>query len=508
MSSGLSSGVATSPRAVRVGLLLAALSGTALVAFATARWGPAVNELALHHFTAAEGLRDGTGMTLSRGQPFVMWPPLMPVLLAIAHSCGLAYPTAGLVFNLAAHTTTLYIGALLLWRLFGSAGLAFACMAMLLASPELLRSAGTLQTEPLFFALVLTGLCLCVRYLERPTLGRLTALTIVSMLACLQRYTGVALVLSVFLVMLGYPRAQPFRTRGLRAAVYSAVAMLPLVAWMLRNRRVNQTWGVIPEPAHISLFDNARATARALARFLTLDTATDEPLRAFDVVTGLVALALVSFVVARLVRSRTASERLPYVLYLVFPPVYLAVLVGVSSYVALDPIGNRYVIPVYPFLWGALLLGFREVHRRLAGAPRAMSWSVHAALATLFAAHLALAVDRMQMLVSTARDEGIGGLTTRTWQRSPIVEWLRANPIEGEIYSNVPEVVIFATGHRASFVTPESLARDIESARIGAHIVWLERSPRPTPFPELPASARALASVARLDGARVYEVQR
>lgn len=509
-------GVPASARAVRVALFVAALAGTGLVAFATARWGPAVNELALHHFTAAEGLRDGTGMTLSRGQPFVMWPPLLPVLLAIAHSLGLDYPTAGLALNLVAHTITLYLGAWLVWRLFGSAAVAFACMAMLLASPELLRSAGTLQTEPLFFALVLCGLYFLVRYLEQPTLGRWAAMTIVALLACLQRYTGVALVISVFLVMLRYPREQIVRTRAWRAALYSAIAMLPLVLWMLRNRRVNQTWGIIPEAAHVSVLDNALATARALARFLTLDTATNEPLRAFDVVTGLVALGLVLLVLVRLMRpesrvhpvsSTRESERRALIVYLVFPPVYLAVLVGVSSYVAIDPIGNRYVIPVYPFLWGTLLLGFREVHARLVSAPRAMSWSLHAALVMLFAAHFALAVDRTQMLVQLARDEGIGGLTTRTWQRSPIVEWLRANPMEGAIYSNVPEIVIFATGRRASFVTPESLAHDIEAAPSGAHLVWLERFPHPTPFPELPASA-PLASVARLDGARVYEVQR
>jgi hypothetical protein len=431
----------------------------------------------------------------------------MPVLLAICHSLGLAYPTAGLLFNLAAHTATLYLAPMLLWRLFGSVGIAAACQLMLLASPELLHSAGTLQTEPLFFALVLSGLYALVLYLERPTLKRLVLMTIAAVLACLQRYTGVALVISVAIVMLAYPRAQPARTRILRTAAYSALGIFPLALWMLRNRSVNRTWGVIPAPAQLGFSDNLRATGRALARYLTLAAGIeDDPLRTFDVLTGVAALGLAVLVVAALVRARSESERESLAVYLAFPPVYLAVLLGFTSYVALDPIGNRYVIPLYPFLWGTLLLGFRELSRRLASAPRALRRAVQTAVVALFAAHVLLAAERTRVFVEQAREEGIGGFTTRYWQRQPIVEWMRANPLEGEIYSNLPELVICVTGHRATFVTPESLERSLSDAPAGAHVVWMERAPRPMPFPALSETARPLARVAHVDGAIVYEV--
>lgn len=503
----MSSQVASSPRAAFGVLFVGALVGTGLVAYTTGVWGPAVNELALHHFTAAEGLRAGTGLTLSRGEPFVMWPPLMPVMLAIARSLGLEYTTAGLLFNLVAHTATLCLSALLLWRLFGSLRLAVACQAMLFVSPELLRSAATLQTEPIFFALVLAGLYLLVRYLECPTWGRLSVLTLVTLLACLQRYTGVALVVGIALVMLCYPGGMPLKKRLLRAGFSSAIALLPLALWMVRNHFVNRTWGVIPAPAQLSLVENLRSTGRVLARFLTLDTATDEPMGIFEVLSGLVALGLFMAVCARLIRAKSESERRPWAVYLVFPPVYLAVLLFFTSVVALDPIGNRYIVPVYPFLWGALLLGFREVHLGLAAAPIWFGWAVRTFILALFAAHLLLAADRTRMLVVQAREEGIGGFTTRAWRGSPLVGWLRANPPQGALYSNLPEIVIFAVGSRATYVQPDTLERALEQAPAGAHVIWVERLPRHVPFPQLSPGARRVVLVVRFDTAVVYRVE-
>jgi hypothetical protein len=483
--------------------LAAALLGAALVAYCTAPWGPAVNEVGLHNFAAAEGLRSGTPMTLSRGEPYVMWPPLMPLLLAAGRSLGFSYSTVGLALNLAAHATTLFLGAFLLMRLFGSIAAAAGTQLMLLVSPELLRSASTLQTESVFIALVLAGLVASALYLEHPSTPRLAAVTLAVMLACLQRYLGVALALGVFLVLLRFPSSLPRAKRILRACAFGALSVGPIVLWMLRNRIVGKSWVQIEDPSRLGVLENARATIGTLAQYITLD-----PLRAGpSLALAVAAIALLAFVVARARAAPSERERWCSRLYLSFPLLYPIVLVAATSWVNLDPIGNRYVIPMYPFVWGLLLLGFVEMRARLDTAPRSLKIVATTAVAALLLVHVVLAIDRTRAFVEHAREDGPGGFATRVWQRSSLVEWLRANPIEGQIYTNLPEVVLFAAGRRATFVEPDSLQHDLEPAEVGAHVVWVERLPRRVPFPELPPGARRLACVAQLDVGSVYVVE-
>jgi 4-amino-4-deoxy-L-arabinose transferase-like glycosyltransferase len=491
-------------RAVLAWLALGALAGVALLVYTTAPWGPGVNETALHNFAAAEGLRAGTTMTLSRGEPYVLWPPLAPVLFALGRSLGLAYPTVGLTINLAAYGATLFLGALLLLRLFHSPALAVASQVMLLASPELLRSASTLQTEPLFYALVLACLCAFASYLEQPTRGRFAAVAALALLACLQRYVGVALVAGVGLLMLFHPVALPRRVRWIRAAAFGVISVGPLALWLIRNARLGETQ--IDDPAQRGILPNASATLATLVRFITLDALPRGPAIVFAGISAIVALVLVAFVISRWARDRTGRERLATSVYASFPLAYAAVIIVSASRVNIDPIHNRYVMPMYPFVWGILLLGFAELAARLRGVRGWTSNALRVAVAAWFAAHLALAVHGMHAFVARAREEGVGGFSTRAWQRSPLVEWLRAHPSDAEMYSNVPEIVLFAIGRRAVFVEADSISRILDRAPSGALVVWVTQLPRAVPLPDAVVDAPRLHSVAQLADGAVYRV--
>jgi 4-amino-4-deoxy-L-arabinose transferase-like glycosyltransferase len=494
-----------SSRAVVAWLALGALAGAALLAYTTATWGPGINETALHNFAAAEGLRSGTAMTMSRGEPYVLWPPLAPVLFALGRSLGVSYPTVGLAINLAAYAATLFLGALLLLRLFHSQALAVASQVMLLASPELLHSASTLQTEPLFYALVLACLCSFASYLEQPTRGRFAAVAALALLACLQRYVGVALVASVGLLMLFHPVALPRRVRWIRAAAFGAICAGPLALWLIRNARLGVTQ--IDDPAQRGVLPNTSATLATLLRFITLDATPHGPSIVFAVISAVVALVLVVLAFARWAPDRTGRERLATSVYASFPLAYAVVIIVSASRVNIDPINNRYVMPMYPFVWGILLVGFAELAARLRAVPGWMSTASRVAVAAWFAAHLALAAQGMHELVARAREEGVGGFATRAWQRSPLVGWLRAHPSDAEVYSNVPEIVLFAVGRRAVFVEPDSISRRLDRAPSGALVVWATQLPRTVPMPDAFADAPRLHSVAQLADGAVYRVE-
>lgn len=490
-------------RTVETGLFAGALLGALILAYTTGQFGIGISSTAFHHFTAAEGLLAGEGMTLSRGEPFMMWPPLMSVLLALGKGMGFEYPTVGLFLNLAAYAATLFLGPLLLLRLFGSAWIAAASLLVLLVSPELFKIWLPLHTDPLFIALVLAALCAFALYLERPTRRRLAWVTAAATLACLQRYPGIALAVALAFLLLLYPETLTRRTRLLRAAGFCAIALLPLAAWMLRNRIIQGSWGTLGVQSDRGPAENVTATAGVLAHFLAPGIPVGSPRGISNLA---VALLLAGLLLWRFLRERGDGQRRALIVYFAFPAAYLAVLIAATSGVRLDPITSRYVAPLYPFLWGAVLLGFAEGFRRRAFVPAWLRFPALAAVLALFGAHVVSAAAETSRLVVRSREKGTSGYEAR-WADSPLLGWLRANQLSGRIYSNAPEFFIFATGRRAIFVTPESL-RDLALDESGdAHVVWVDFPRAAPPLPDLSDRGRRFASVVRLEDGAVYRVE-
>jgi hypothetical protein len=485
-------------RAAELGLLAGALLGALVLAYATAPFGLGISSTAFHHFTAAEGLRTGEGMTLSRGEPFTMWPPLMAVLLALGRSTGLAYPTVGLLINIAAYAATLFLGPMLLLRLFGSAPIAAASFLVLLVSPELFALELPLHTDPLFIALVLLALFAFALYLERPTPLRLAWVTAAATVTCLQRYPGIALALALAFLLLLYPETLTLRTRFLRAAVLGATALLPLAAWMVRNRIVQGSWGALGVPAGRSPGENSIATLSVLARFLTPNLAAPSPRWIANLA---VALLLMGLWLWRLLREpgphEEKGQRRASIVYFAFPAAYVALLLAATSGATLDPISNRYVAPMYPFLWGAVLLGFAEGFRRGVVLPAWLRFPALAAVLALFCAHVVTAAAETCRLVVQSREKGTVGYET-LWAGSPLLEWLRANPLPGKVYSNLPEFYIFATGRRATYVTAETLPVLASNEPGEGHVVWVDFPRGAPPLPDLSDRGRRFACVVRL----------
>ena len=435
----------------------------ALIYYPTAPWGAGVGQYALHNFHAAEDLRAGETMRLSRGgEPFTTWPPLLPALLALGRSLGLAYPSVGLLINLVATFVTLYLGARLLQRWFGPTWLALTWLALMLLSPDLRSNAALVGSDPLFGALLVAGLYALLVYLEKP--GRsLWVAALLIMLACLQRYIGVALAAAGCALLLCLPRELPLRVRARRALGFGLVAVLPVAAWLLRNRLLAHPLVEDWDATQRGLLDNARASWSSLRLLVGPDSA--DALRP-GVLTALIALATCALVAARLVRRREP----PLVACVAFCGCYTLFLIGVTTFLHTDPIGVRFLLPVYPLFVALMLIGAREVWTLLGRFPILLRGLASAPFALLIALHAFAAQDRSRTWIAQAREQGLLGLSTPAWERSELVIWLREHPLEGEIHSNLPELFLQVAGHRAHLLQESGPAGLPE----GAWIVWVD----------------------------------
>ena len=233
----------------RVTALLAAIGGLAavLVLLRVSEWGGAAagGRDSVLYVTAARNLLDGNGLTTG-GVPYQGLAPLFPLALAGAgllfgpDPLGSAGWLNAAAFGLTAFATAAWVrsrtrsGFLAVW-----AGLACAF------SVPLARIVSPAMTEALFVMFAVLSLYALDRWLDavagdgddrRRTSLLLTAAACAA-LACATRYLGLALVLGALpLVLLADGRRlRPTRRGAADAALFAAVALPPLGAWMLRG---------------------------------------------------------------------------------------------------------------------------------------------------------------------------------------------------------------------------------------------------------------------------------
>jgi hypothetical protein len=221
----------SSERRYRIFLLVLSALALVLIILSTSKYGAGVSSDAARNLSTADNLAAGKGFVDMTGAPFVLWPPLYPLLLA-----GISLLTRWSTFqaawylNLLLYPVNIWLAGWLLYRIFEGRGLyAVAGSVVVLLSRSMLRIHANVASEPLFETLILIFCLEAPVYIRTSSVKTLWLLCGLAGLAALQRYPGVVLV-GVVLVLILY-------RSGIRGAVRAAPALLaaiaPLGLWVL-----------------------------------------------------------------------------------------------------------------------------------------------------------------------------------------------------------------------------------------------------------------------------------
>lgn len=429
------------PRADGLTLAIAAIAllGAGLVLAREVTYGVAFTWDSINYLGAARELLTAGDFAraLEEREPLAVWPPLYPMLLAAA-SFGafdpieVAGPLGAIIFALTILTVGLWMRSAVASR----ALVILGCLATACAFP-LARLAGFALTDALcilFFLLTLT------RVDAFRNGGGRTALTwaaVFTALACLTRYSGVAL-LFVVLPLLLLRDGPRLRERAREAALYLAVALPPLGLWMVRNvllvgGPVGDRDARIPGETLPAL---AGRVFQTLESWLYPGFEATRLERLMNVGTAAVLLALAVVVVAYAIRGggEAREERRERGFVLVngtFVFVYVPFLVISALLSSVDANHQRQLVPVLPSL---LLLGVFAVGRlprRVRTRYRARwALSLAALMALGLCLWLSLAALRNVHDIAEANGEGVpGSFTTARWRDSETVRYVRDHRI-------------------------------------------------------------------------------
>ena len=456
-----------------VAVAMLALAGAGLVTLSTARYGAGISPDSVLYLDGARSLASGKGLTLHSGQPLAAAAPLYPMLLGFVGSVTRLDPTAfAYLLNALLFALVICLSARLLRE--GprqSAAYSLLGLCAVLFSRPLSEVYAMAWSEVLFIPLLLLYLLFSQRYWDGRGMLSLAAMTLLTALACLTRYVGVALVpAGVTTIILASPGR--FRRRCSRAFVFAALSLLPLGLWAARNYRLTETLFGDRGPRTRFTVDCIILYAKALLGWYLPGHGTK-----FFVLAG-VAVVLVVLVSSRLARGR-AWGGLKTVLVDRPPAVLLLATYSVTLFVASTTgaaIDSRMLSPLYVVLTLVLL----KLAHDLLSSPRPISSAVaHKLPPVLLSLWLCFPLTSTTLSAVGRFKDGAGGYNTKKWRESETIAHAKQTlSITGDrLYSNGPEVLWVLAGLTATRSPDRRLGdlTDLECcwpSQDGAVLVW------------------------------------
>jgi hypothetical protein len=195
---------------------------------------------------------------------------------------------------------------------------------------------------------------------------------------------------------------------------------------------------------------------------------------------GITIIALFFWLRAGHTAPPFAKELLATYIYIFL---YVAFLIRAASTTGFDQINTRLLCPVYVFLVYAILAAGDRLAAQVCRKQKKYVWAVFTVLAVWFIywpCHMSLSGLAQQYTSGTI-------FSNKTLKQSPLLEWLRHNPLEGTIYCNVPWLLYINTGVNSYESTdkPHNLKvfQTSFSPPKATYLIWYTKNPeRPTPY--------------------------
>ena len=344
-------------------LAVLGLAGLAIAWISTSKLGIGLSSDSIHYIHAARSLMDGNGFQAFGGGYYVGWPPLFPSILALLGKLGVEPINGARLLNGFCYGLTIYFFGHLLLRHLKSSVISLFALSICLISLTLIRVSIMAWSEALFILLTIMFLSSLTRFIQGQRTTLLLVAATCASLAALDRYIGITLGISGVVSILILLPDKGWRWRVNRAAAFGVISTMPLLAWLIRNQLVSDSFaGSRPEPES-GLTTNLVNTAVELSSWLAPAQYISTSLGHWLLVAlGLTALVALYTTLVWCKYMRGAKEELLKLLPVsIFVLIYTGMLIFTASISGFDPIGGRLLAPVYVFVLLLIAVAFEEI---------------------------------------------------------------------------------------------------------------------------------------------------
>jgi hypothetical protein len=289
-------------------------------------------------------------------------------------------------------------------------------------------------SDYLFITFILTMTYLCDEYISSNRLRTIWLMVVVGALAMLQRYIGIALLLTAILIVYFYSRTG-LRDR-LKRVVYLGLSFIPVGVWVLSN-----SVSSLERSGPSSLFENIYwFTVSSLTWFFSYSTLLAHPFRLQVGLWTIWLLGIIFIFLFWTIRKRSiGNNTFVEIPILLFGLVYTIVLLAISSLSYFNRLDGRFVAPVFiPFI--VLLLVVAEAILDAGFIKNTIPQAVGRVVVFIsLLLILGLTAYQSILLVELFHVDG-SGYTSREWYTNRTMEyWLQHQPEKEYLaFSNYP----------------------------------------------------------------------
>ncbi len=444
---------------IQLVLAVFGIVGTLLTVFATSRYGAGMSADAIAYVSCAKNLAAGVGYRCHyNGQDnviYVLWPPLFPTLLAGLIKVGLEPLQGARLLNAFAFGLIIFTSGQLFRMFIKSNTLVILATLLILFSVPIFAYSTMALSEPLFALWgMLFAICL-LKFLKERRLRFLLLTGLFAALSFLQRYMGVAFILTGGIVMLSPLLKSPLVQRLKYTALFGLVAVMPGAVWVARNLILTSTVTgerVLSKANMLEhgLYQNVQWAIRGVGVWF-LPASSD----IIQLVLGgfAVSIFLIAIIVSLRRRRKTGLDtkltRAWPVGILLF--IYILWLIASETLVPSEPIINsRFLLAMEPFAILLVFIGVENALRFLRERRPDEEFFQYVVLG-LCALLVLISLSSVLYLAIDGHTNGDGWNSVVVWE-SQTMQWLKTNPLEGQVYSNAPDHIYFATGINAKFI--------------------------------------------------------
>jgi hypothetical protein len=409
------------------------------------KYGPGISTDSVHLLFGALNLSEGRGLASFDGSFLLFWPPLYPALLALIRILSGSNPfVSATILQFTSFAGMSFCLSAMFLRIFPQRfWLAFAANFLSDIGAVVLAGFGTVGSDYVHLLLVVVFAWLAGYYIESNSPRLLLAMSILGMLAMLQRYLGIAVIATGVTLICLFTRGDLNRRIG--RSFLMGLAALPAGLWLL----VTSKWITPREP--IGLVENSTWFSKSVLEWFLPPEAVEPyliPLIAcLWILTG-------GLIMGFILLSRRYKAPIPHVVpILIYGFFYVLALFGSASLEYFNKLAGRFLLPLYiPFV--TLLVSAAGLVLQRARDVTATAWRRVISVGTVGALTLAavgLAGTTVPLVLRSRLDgaPGENAFNTRVWHESSAMNyWLTHQPPEGYLlFSNAPDGIAFYTWH-------------------------------------------------------------
>jgi len=513
-------------------ILLCSLGAGLLVAVSSVKYGPGMTHDSAAYMYAAQSLLEGKGFQyFGYPSPFIQWPPLYPILLALGKLTGLDYGAAATLINSLALAFTVFLTGRWMLEKFKHSAFAVVGTFLLFVSVPLLQVSKFMWSEAVFTLLFILFYIEFECFMRHGRYGSLALAALFSALACVDRYAGVTIVAAAALFLLFTHKSKGRKIVDM--AFYGLFSAMPMSIWVLRNYIVSGTLLGVRLPSTYTLKLNIRRTLESVYSWVQPDKLLAQhaegillySFKAFAVLLPLLIAAAFTATVARSLADYSTTRKLPAELkqetdkflpvafFTVFSLIYIVYLIASATSVAFEPINSRYLIPVFlPFVL-TLLIASDYLYGRLVicSGIKLVRFIMYIML-SLFLIYPAV---NTVAFMSDNYHNGAGGIATDAWHdKSGFLQYMK-NTGQCTYYSNSADAVYVLSGIR-TYSPPKKKGpymygleqfKTAVSRDENSYIIWFENGVPSTLYNlEEMGKMFALKEVGSFEGGMVYRI--